>query len=100
MIRSSGMWYVHFPLPSPPNSELPDNASIKLSKAAAGQRSLHSTYIRSDILGYLQPSPEVDLGIVMPSNLDAEMRGLNHKMTARFLIPRRLLEAFEEDPDT
>jgi hypothetical protein len=77
----------------------PNDPSIQLSLAASNQRSLHSTYMRSEILGYLQPSPDVDLGILMPSNLPSEMRGLNHKMTARFLIPRRLLEAFEANPD-
>ena len=72
---------------------------FQMSLAASNQHSVHSTYIRSEILKYLQPSSDVDLGILMPSNLSCEMRGLNHKMTARFLIPRRLLEAFEASPD-
>jgi hypothetical protein len=35
----------------------------------------------------------------MPTNLSKDERGLENHATARFLIPRQHLDAFEKDPD-
>jgi hypothetical protein len=40
----------------------------------------------------------MDLGIKIPSNLPRERRGLESHITARFLVPRQHLNAFETDP--
>lgn len=54
--------------------------------------------VRDVILQYLQPSEGHDLGIAIPVTLPKESRGMEHNATARFLIPRKHLDAFEADP--
>jgi hypothetical protein len=72
----------------------------QISTAAANQRSVHTTYIYQDILQYLRPSKEEGLaGFDIPANLSREERGLENHVTARFLIPRQHLDAFEKDPN-
>ena len=74
-------------------------APTQISAAATSKRAVHTTYIQQDILQYLKPSNEVDLGFKIPGGLSKEQRGLENHLTARFLIPRQHLNAFEEDPD-
>jgi len=71
----------------------------QLSKAASGQRGTHTKTVRSEILQHLQPSKDETIGIDIPSSLSQEERGLENHTTARFLIPRQHLDAFEEDPE-
>ena len=66
---------------------------------AASQRSLHTNSIKSEILSYLDPSGTESLGYKIAFNLQKADRGLNSHATARFLIPRQHLQAFETDPD-
>lgn len=76
-----------------------DHPAPQISKSATNQRAIHTTYIQQDILQYLQPSKTEGLGISIPGALTKEERGLENHATARFLIPRQHLEAFENDPD-
>jgi len=50
-------------------------------------------------MGYLEPSCTETLGYHIPANPPKEARGLHSHITARFLIPRHCLEAFEANPD-
>jgi len=71
-----------------------------MSRAATNQRAVHTTSIQQEILQYLQPSSTDNLGIIIPGSLSKEERGLQNHATARFLIPRQHLEAFENDPNS
>lgn len=61
-------------------------------------RGTHSHNIKWDIFAFMEPSDDLGLGLNIPSKLQKEERGLNDKSTARFLIPRNLLDRFEKDP--
>jgi hypothetical protein len=76
-----------------------DAVHTQMSTAATNQRATHTTYIQQEVLQYLQPSNAESLGFDIPANLSKEERGLEAHVTARFLIPRQHLEAFEKDPD-
>ena len=69
-----------------------------MSSAGLNQRSVHITYIQQDILQFLQPSNTQRLDLNVPARLSREERGLASHITARFLVPRQHLDAFEEDP--
>ena len=71
----------------------------QMSAAASNQHSVHATYIQQDIFQYLRPSNTVSLGFEVPASLPREERGLASHITARFLIPRQHLDAFEKDPN-
>jgi len=71
----------------------------QLSSAAGGSRAVHTTYVQQEVLHYIQPSNKTGLGFNIPASLSKEERGLESHVTARFLIPRQHLEAFEKDPD-
>ena len=71
----------------------------QISDAATKVRVQHTHHVRHEILQYLQPSKVDHLGLDVPTVLSKEERGLNSHATARFLIPRQHLEAFEDDPD-
>ena len=71
----------------------------QLSSAAGRARAVHTTYIQQEVLHYIEPSSETSLGFYIPASLSKEERGLENHVTARFLIPRQHLEAFEKDPD-
>jgi hypothetical protein len=71
----------------------------QISSTAANARAVHTTSIQQDALQYLRPSNEAKLGFDMPTNLSKDERGLENHATARFLIPRQHLDAFEKDPD-
>jgi hypothetical protein len=71
----------------------------QISSGATGKRTVHTTYIQQEIFQYLQPSNEASLGLIIPTTLPKEERGLENHITARFLIPRQYLEAFERDPE-
>lgn len=70
-----------------------------MSSTASNQHSVHATYIQQDIFQYLRPSKTESLGLEIPASLPKEERGLESHITARFLIPRQHLDAFEKDPD-
>jgi hypothetical protein len=70
-----------------------------MGNKATGQRSIHTNIIKNDILGYLEPSNTESLGYKIHPHLPKPERGLESHVTARFLIPRQHLEAFEKDPD-
>jgi hypothetical protein len=84
-----------FITPQPPYT---DTGPIQLAKAMANQRAIHTTASRQDVLQYLQPSKDMELGIAIPSSLPQGERGLESHITARFLIPRQHLNTFENDP--
>jgi hypothetical protein len=71
----------------------------QISNAAANQRSIHTSHLQQDVLLYLQPSGKDGLGHNIPSSLSREEQGLGCHLTARFLVPRQHLDAFETDPD-
>jgi len=71
----------------------------QISKAVSAKRAVNTTNVSQDIFQYLQPSNEISLGINIPACLPKTERGLNSHITARFLIPRQHLTAFEKDPD-
>ena len=63
-------------------------------------RAVHSTYVQQGVLQYLHPSnTQLLVGVAIPPSLPKEDRGLGSNLTARFLIPRQHLDAFEKDPD-
>ena len=70
-----------------------------MSSAGVNQRSVHITYIQQEILQFLHPSNTHRLDLNVPARLSREERGLASHITARFLVPRQHLDAFEEDPD-
>lgn len=70
-----------------------------MSDVALAQRAVHTTYIQQEILQFLQPSNVQRLDLDVPAALPREERGLVSHITARFLIPRQHLDAFEKDPD-
>ena len=70
-----------------------------MSNAGLNQRSVHITYIQQEILQFLHPSNTQRLNLDVPARLSREERGLASHVTARFLVPRQHLDAFEEDPD-
>lgn len=70
-----------------------------MSSAGVNQRSVHITYIQQEILQFLHPSNTQRLDLDVPARLSREERGLSSHITARFLVPRQHLDAFEEDPD-
>jgi hypothetical protein len=72
---------------------------MQVSTAATNQRAIHTTYIQQEILQFLQPSNEESLGFNIPANLPKEERGMESHITARFLIPRQHLDAFEKEPE-
>ena len=72
---------------------------IQISELAMDKRVQHTYNVQHDILQYLQPSKAEPLGLEVPAILGKEERGLNSHITARFLIPRQHLEAFESDPE-
>ena len=72
---------------------------FQISKAMSSKRAVHTTNVGQDILQYLQPTSEVSLGLNLPGGPTKKERGLNSHITARFLIPRQHLSAFEDDPD-
>jgi len=69
-----------------------------MGNEATAQRGIHTNSIKNEVLGFLQPGDEA-LGFPIQSSLTKAERGLNNHLTARFLIPRQHLEAFERDPD-
>jgi len=89
----------YVPIPGSTHSSHPQRLHIQISTAGANQRSVHTTNVQQDILQYLRPSSTEGLGFEIPASLPKDKRGLESHITARFLIPRRHLEAFEADPD-
>jgi hypothetical protein len=71
---------------------------LQVSKQVSQKRTNDTTAIKAEILGYLNPSDNMLLGIPIPSSLPTNHRGMEHQATARFLIPRRHLEEFEAEP--
>ena len=69
-----------------------------MGNVATARRGTHTHGVKNEILRYLQPKKDVH-SLSMQSNLAKEERGLNSHITARFLIPRQHLEAFESNPD-
>jgi hypothetical protein len=69
-----------------------------MSEAVSKTRTSQTHHIQEDILTYLRPSEKTTLGIEIPTYLPKEGRGLENIATARFLIPRRHLEEFEDAP--
>lgn len=70
-----------------------------MGNGATGQRGIHTNSIKNEILGYLEPSSTEGLGYKIQLHLPKVERGLENHLTARFLVPRQHLEAFENDPD-
>jgi hypothetical protein len=69
-----------------------------MSDTVSQTRATHTCNINQDILTYLEPLESPSLGITVPVKLPKSSRGLDHIVTARFLIPRRHLDEFEEAP--
>jgi hypothetical protein len=63
-----------------------------------GHRSTDVFNMKEDIFSLIQPSQKEPLDFDIPAHLRKENRGLHHILTARFLIPREHLDAFEESP--
>jgi len=69
-----------------------------MGNVATARRGTHTHGVKNEILRYLQPKKDV-YSLSIQSNLAKEERGLNSYITARFLIPRQHLEAFESNPE-
>jgi hypothetical protein len=70
-----------------------------MGNGATSQRGIHTNSVKNEILGYLEPSSTESLGYKIQLHLPKAERGLENHLTARFLIPRQHLEAFENNPD-
>lgn len=69
-----------------------------MTSAATHVQTQDTKKVNLDIFGFLQPSDKIDLGVTIPHSLPKARRGLENYATARFLIPRKHLDAFEQDP--
>ena len=69
-----------------------------MSAVTTSVQSQDTKQVQMDIFGFLRPSDQIDLGFVVPHSLPKAQRGLENPITARFLIPRKHLDAFEQDP--
>jgi hypothetical protein len=74
-------------------------STLQMARSAANHRAVHSTHAQQYILQCLQPSKTEPLDINVPPSLFRDERGLNHHVTARFLIPRQHLDEYERDPE-
>lgn len=70
----------------------------QISRAVARTRASHTNSIREEILTYLKPSEDTAFAFEIPANLFRDKRGMENHATARFLIPRRHLDEYEEAP--
>lgn len=58
-------------------------------------RASHTKSIHDEILTYLKPSEDVTFTFEVPAYLPRDKRGMESHATARFLVPRRHLDAYE-----